>query len=163
MTLDRNIGIARVDARPTLCQLANFVADRVFDLECDEVETRKRAFGRRDIDANGPRPVEPVGPGHRIRGPIDIIFAAIARLRHLPEHAAGDPALEVDAVAEQKIADELYTATDRMKLIGAQLAQFVDQDHLQAAWASREKLLHRCYELNCRPKKRATETVALFA
>ena len=98
-------------------QLADFVAHRVFDLERDKIETRKRALGCRDIDTNGSTPHRTIRSRARRKRPINIVLPAKPARCHLPEHPAGDPAFEIDPVADQKIAAELHAAANRVDFV----------------------------------------------
>src|SRR5258705_7825143 len=142
MTLDRNIGFSRIDVRAPSRDPANLIAHRVFDFQRDEIEARQRTLGRGDIDAKGPRRIEPISPARRVSGAINVLLATVITARHLPKNAAGDAAFKIDSVAKEKSATELDTAADGVNFFRFKLAQFSRKKQLQTSWTRGKKSFH---------------------
>ncbi len=142
MGLDRNIRRACIDAGAAARDSADLVAHRVLNLQCDEVEACEGTLGRRDIDPDRAHGVEPIAPRKRIGSAINIVFALVTTVCHLPQNPAGNAAFEIDPVGKKKITGELNAAADRMDLFGFERAQLIGEKQLQTARAGGKESLH---------------------
>src|SRR5215831_19098425 len=107
MTLDRNIGLPCIHIGTSARAPADLVAYRVFDFECNEIETFERASDGRDIDSYGEARIEPIVPRQRISSAVNILLIPVTGCCYLPYNAARDAAFEIRPVTHEKIAAEL--------------------------------------------------------
>src|SRR5216684_3227414 len=74
-----------------------------------------------------------------MRGLKNIVLVAVGTVKDAPQHPAGDPAVEVDGVAEGKRAGEGYPAREVGHVLRAQLLQLGTQHRLQPTRARGEE------------------------
>ena len=87
-----HVRIYRIYARPTAADGAEMITHRILDAQGDKLQAAQRRTARGDIHAQGLIRRCPFRPRLRIGQAIHIVLAAIAPLRHLPQHPRGDAA-----------------------------------------------------------------------
>src|SRR3989442_824559 len=118
---------------------AEAIADRVFDPEGDKIQAVQRALLGTDLHLDRAADGKPRLPGQRMRGLKNIVLVAVGAVKDAPQHPAGDPAVEVDCVAEGKRAGEGYPAREVSHVLRAQLLQLGTQHRLQPTRARGEE------------------------
>ena len=130
-----------VDARPFAACLAKLVADGVLDFQGDEIQAAQGALDRADLDAESLLDVEIASPGQGQRGAVDVFLAAVGLFCQPPQDAAGDPAPQVDAIAQRQVADKTDAAVGGGYVGCAEFFQLGGQRSFQATRAGGEKVL----------------------
>ena len=91
------VGPAGLDAGPHAARLgAEAVGDRVLDAQRGEVEALERAVLRGGLDLEGLLRREPDLPGHAARDGVEVVLAAVGRVRQFDQHALREAAVQVE-------------------------------------------------------------------
>src|SRR5207244_6133267 len=104
--IDADVGLAGVHVGPRAGRSAEPIADGVFDLERDVIKARERAVLRADLDLDRAARGKPVAPWQVIGSLIDVLLGPVAAVKDAPEYPAGDPAFQIDPVAEAERTGE---------------------------------------------------------
>ncbi len=134
----RHVGRRGVDARALMRFLAEAVADRVLDLQGDEVETFQRRVLRADLHCNGLLDVEPVRPRQVERGTVDVLLLAVAGESDLAQDAGGDARGQVDAHFGRRVGHEQHARRHLAHHLGTGGGQFGFEQRLKSARAGGE-------------------------
>src|SRR2546422_4278746 len=137
--INADVGLAGVHAGPSAGDRAELVADGVFDLERDVIKARERAMLRADLELDRAAGGKPVAPGQVIGRLIHILLGPVAAMKDAPEYPAGDPAFQIDPVAEAERTGEPDAPGGRPHVSRAQLLQLGPAHSLQPARARREE------------------------
>jgi hypothetical protein len=116
--VDARVGPALVDRRPLAGVRAETVADRILDLERDELDARERSARRSDVDAQRSFDREVALPVDAVREPVQLVLVAVVPMRNLPQDAARQTRLEVRAVSElerPREADAAFRWRDELR------------------------------------------------
>ena len=74
------------------------IADGIFDAESQEVQAGEGTSMGAHLHLDRLSGREPLGPGERIGGVVDIAFCFVGTLADFPQDTAGDVCVEIDPV-----------------------------------------------------------------
>jgi len=126
---------ARIHVGAPAQRIAEAVAYRVFNAQCDEVEALQRAALRRHVDADAARDRERLWPVEFPRSAIDVVFAAIRHGEQARQDACRDAAFQVGAVGDRVVTRERDTSGDVPHFTRAEVGQLGGKQVFQAARA----------------------------
>ena len=131
--------IGGIDTGSCSAHRTKMITDGILDPQRGELEAFQGTVPRRDVDPDGLVGGEPLGPGHPIGEPVDILFGAIPAMRNLPHDPGGNPAFEVRPIAQRPVPRIRHTAGCGPDVTRTQRTQFVAQHLLQSARTGREE------------------------
>src|SRR5256712_1793130 len=137
--INADVGLAGVYAGPNAGGRTEPIADGVFDLERDVIKARERAMLRAELELDRAAGGKPVGPGQVIGHLIHVLLGPVGAMKDAPEYPAGDPAFQIDPVAEAERTGEPDAPGGRRDVSRAQLLQLGREHAAQPARAPREE------------------------
>ncbi|KDA51810.1 hypothetical protein L963_1698 [Leuconostoc mesenteroides subsp. cremoris T26] len=137
------IGPLGLDAGPHAAGLgAEAVGDRILDAQGREVEALQRAVLRGGLDLEGLLRREPDLPGHAARDGIEVVLAAVGRVREFDQNALREPAVQVELERLAPIGTHAHAAAQGQQVLAGAAGERVDllrEEVFDAGGAGQEK------------------------
>ncbi len=137
--VDADVGTLLVDRGPRAAGVAETVADGVLHLQRRKLEARQRRARGGEVDAQRALDAEVGGPVDALHQPVEVVFVAIAAVRHLPEDPARQPRLEVGEERQLARTREGDAAFGRGDELRSQRTELVGERGFEAARAGGEE------------------------
>ena len=137
--MNADIGVDFAHARTRIINIAEGIADGIFDFQTDKIQAFHIGALAFDFDFEGLLQLKPTCPMQISCQFVDILFIAITAFGQTQQNTAGNARMQVDAIHLLHRAFTCHTAVNSADILTCHVFEFLRQRRFQTARTSDKK------------------------